>query len=122
MTSAEITSIVEREISGFRLEAPAPGNGLLGTPWTADRIARGIEALRVALVDPFPIALTMQGVAAVSGHPAEAREAWVVAETNGLLVIFVPEASEFCLASACDPKEALDIGVRGDLVGTFLAA
>ena len=118
MTPADVAARVERELSAFRAGDPPAGPGLLGRPWSADRVARGVEALRTALVPPRPVALLVPPGAG----GAERRKAWVVASARGMLVVLNPAAGEFALADPAGEGEAVDLDVRGDLVGTFLAA
>lgn len=54
--------------------------------------------------------------------PTEIREAWLVALADQYLLVYDPAAGEFALAEAGGSVDATDIGVRGDVVGTFLAA
>lgn len=119
MTPADVTSLVERELATFRYDPPPPGSGLLGRPWSAERVARGVEDLRAALVPPRRATLLVR---ALGASVAERREAWVVAEAAGLVVVFDPAAREFALAEPAEEGALADINVRGDLVGTFLAA
>jgi len=119
MTPDAVSALVERELAEFRYDPPAPDSGLLGTSWSAERVARGIDALRAALVPPRPVALRVQ---AFGTRDLESREAWAVAEVDGLLVVYDVVACEFALAELAVDGEVADINVRGDLVGTFLAA
>jgi len=49
-------------------------------------------------------------------------EYWVIADDrNGYLVCFDPDANEFLLAQQFDNDRLATIGVRGDLVGVFMA-
>jgi hypothetical protein len=122
MTSDEITALVERELAAFHYEPPAPSSGLLGTPWSAERVARGVEALRSALVSPYRVSLAVPRSVAQPRAGMDVREAWVVALVDEFLVFYDPSAAEFGLAEATGSADATDICVRGDLVGTFFAA
>jgi hypothetical protein len=56
-------------------------------------------------------------------NSVEKHEVWLVATAaHGLSVAFDPVAREFTLVEPAGNEEVNDINVRGDLVGTFLAA
>lgn len=120
MTPDEVSAVVARELAAFRYDPPA--YALVGTPWSAARVARGVEELRAALVPPRPVSLAVPDpLPPFAGHTA-VRPAWIVAEARGYLVVYDPAAGEFGLAEPGGGADATDIHVRGDLVGTFLAA
>ena len=119
MTPADVAALVDRDLAAFRYDPPGEGAGLLGRPWSAERVARGLEALRAALVPPRRVRLSVR---ASGARDAERREAWVVAATAELLVVYDPTAGEYALAESAGEGVVADIDVRGDLVGTFLAA
>ena len=120
MTAAEISALVERELATFHYEPPSSDSGLLGKPWSVERVMTGVHALRAALVPPRLVVLRRNkfGVNGVEKH-----EAWLVATAaQGFSVAFDPIAKEFALVEPAGNEEVNDINVRGDLVGTFLAA
>src|SRR5688500_17745653 len=83
MTSSEVTAVVERELANFRYESPA--TGLLGRPWSAERVAAGVARLRSALVPPRRVTLQVSGA-----EGAQRREAWTIAQAHGLEVLYDP--------------------------------
>ena len=120
MTSADVSALVAHELASFHYEVPPPGSGLLGKPSSVERVMAGVEALRAALVPPRRVVLRVK---ALGSEQVETREAWIVATAaHELLVAFDPAANEFALVGPQGDGEVGDINVRGDLVGTFLAA
>jgi hypothetical protein len=114
MNADHIRTIVERELANFRYET---GAGAFGRPWSAGRVTDGIATLRDSRLEPEPTT--------IRGHPNALAESagWIVARAaHELLVVYDPRSNEFALAEPDGARSVRDIGVRGDLIGTFLAA
>ncbi len=116
MDSHQVASIVARELDTFEY-SPSPDT--IGTPWSAERMAKAVSELREALIEPEQRPITR--------HPPEVRaqssqNLWVVAVTDdGFLLFFDPSVREFGLALEAEGGLPVSIGVYGDLVGTFCA-
>ena len=115
MTKNEVAALVQREIDGFRYEVPADS---LGTPLARHEIERQLQQLKEALVEPSLEALEIQP----PDSPDQAK-LWLVAVdgAGGFKVFYDPEHNDFCLAAFGQGGSPHSIGVRGDLVGTFMA-
>lgn len=109
---------VEREIAGYQQRRPVQ----LGSR-SAERVRAELAALSRALVPPVPgrFAVRDSGVQLTTPDPQLATF-WVVAQDPDGTVVFYDEASdEFGLAEATPDGELETVGVRGDLLGVFLA-
>ncbi len=116
MTQDEVAALVEREIAEYRYE---PGPGLVGQPWTTERVAQELAALRAALVPPRRATLHVESY---TGEPLHASEAWVVAEAaDGTVVVYEPASHDFWLVQREASGDFRTFGVNGDLAGTFMA-
>ena len=91
--------------------------GLIGTPWSPEKMSEEIAKLRASLIAPEKRHITR--------HPPEVpsestQELWVVAVTGDNFVLFYdPALQEFGLAVQGEAGLPVSIGVYGDLVGTF---
>ena len=118
MTSDDISQLIRRDLDAFDYE-PSPRNGLLGIPWSKERMAHEIDSLRQALIDPKLVSV------ALADHPrtSSTRSLWVVtrSDENGYVVVFDPDANRFGLATVGSTGPPETVGVWGDLVTTYAA-
>ena len=116
MTQDEVVALVERELADYRYE---PGPGLVGQPWTTERVAQELAALRAALVPPKRATLLVESY---TGEPLRTSEAWVVVEaSDGTVVVYEPASNDFWLVERQVSGDFRTFGVNGDLAGTFMA-
>jgi hypothetical protein len=120
MDSERLAELVLRQIEGYRYDPPP---GLIGNALPPEEVRRYIERLRQALVRPYLQRFELRETAEQIGreHP-EYAEYWVVAEGGGDYVEWYdPERGEFGLAVRGGSGVPVSIGVRGDVVGAFIA-
>jgi len=108
---------IAHEIDEYRYE---PGPGLLGRPWNSERVQSELEALRAALVSPMAVRLSAPDTAA---DPSASRgpHFLVARDGAGNGVFYDQDADEFGLAHVRSDGALEPLGVRGDLVGVFMA-
>jgi hypothetical protein len=110
---------VERDIADHQARRP----GRLGTVRSAERVRAELAALSRALIPPVPghFAVRDAGPQLTTPEP-ELATYWVVAQDPDGTVVFYDEvADEFGLAEATPDGDLETVGVRGDLLGVFLA-
>ncbi len=96
--------------------------GMLGQPWDAGRIAAHLDAMRGALVLPrWALVALRDTIEQIrSAEPAKYRCAIVADDRKGTFLVFDVEDKAFMLAR--DDGNGLEsFGVRGDVVGCFMA-
>jgi hypothetical protein len=113
MRTEEVEAVVEREITEFRYESP---DGTIGVPWSAERVASEVEALRASLIQPELATVEI-------ADTGSQRELWVVTRTldNGYLVVFDSDSCTFGLAVSGKSGSLQTVAVWGGLVTTFMA-
>src|SRR5689334_18707538 len=98
MTREDVAALVAHELASYQYAA---GPGLLGRPWSTQRVARELETLRAALVPPRRATLHVE---ASAGRPSRTADAWVVADAaDGTLVAYEPAAVTFWLVQDDGP-------------------
>ena len=116
MTPNDVAQLILRELETFTYEPPSRA-GLLGVPWSKERLAQEIEALRQALIEPKLTSVEL----ADNPNARTTRQLWVVTrpDSNGYLLVFDSDATRFGLAviSSSGPPET--VAVWGDLVTTY---
>lgn len=116
MTQEQVAALVELELANYRYVTTP---GLLGQPWSAERVARELALLRAALVPPRRVLLQVESH---SGEALRTSDAWVVAEDAvGTVVVYEPASEEFWLVEGEDSTGFRTFGVNGDLAGVFMA-
>lgn len=118
MTSDDVAQLISQELATFTCEPPSR-EGLLGVPWSKERMAQEIEALRQALVEP-----TLASVELADDPTARTtRRLWVVTrpDENGYILIFDPDTTRFGLAVRGSSGPPETVAVWGDLVSTYAA-
>jgi hypothetical protein len=114
LTLEEIAADVQKQIDGFK--APTVrSEGLLGTPWPAEKYAEEIRIMRECLVTPY-------WVTAFWENTDIPKRVAVVAKDVGsyYYLVFSPEEQTYALA--WQRKDgALSAFLFGDAVTTFLA-
>lgn len=121
MTKSKLLELVESQLREFRYEVPADA---LGRPWSDEKVRAELRELQASLVAPALERCEMRDTFdQMRAESAEYRELWVVAVdgARGFKVFYDPEAEEFCLATFQADSVPQTIGVRGDLVSTFMA-
>jgi hypothetical protein len=96
--------------------------GLVGRPWSAERVKAGLDEFRSALVPPYLAAVVRQDTIEQieARHPPTCRCAIVADDGKGTLLAFDPDGNEFHLVrKRADRLETF--GVSGDAVGCFMA-
>jgi len=111
MTGSEVASLVQAAINAYSY--PRPARGLLGEPWTPERIAGELQLLRESLVLPTRRTLLI--------HQRAPEEVWMVACINRVAVYLDESRGDFGLGGLSPEGHITDWGVYGDLVGTFMA-
>jgi hypothetical protein len=111
--------VVENEIENYRYN---PSTNMVGTAWDEERVCAELAAMKAALVAPYWTDVELRDThQQITATPALSRRCAVVADDlNGMLLVFDPVESEFMLAMRLK-DELLTIGVRGDVVGCFMA-
>jgi len=109
---------MRRYLDGY--ESPAPSTAL-GTPWTKDKIAIELEAMRSLLIEPYESSYLCGGAIDATNNPPRQKPAWVVASDGIYRLLFDPEARDFVLAHASGEGKLSSWGIRGDASSTFLA-
>lgn len=120
MEAAEPEQLVGRQIAEYDYQVP---DGAIGNPFSPEKVERYLDDLRDSLVRPYlqQIELLDTKKQVDAPNPIFA-EYWIVADDrNGGLVCFDPDANEFLLAHQLENDRVATIGVRGDLVGVFMA-
>jgi hypothetical protein len=120
MDSERLAELVLQQIDGYQYDPPP---GLIGTAFSPEKVRRYIQQLRQALVKPYPQRFELRETAEQIGRePPELAEYWVVAEGGGgYLEWYDPEHGEFGLGVRNGSGMPISIGVRGDVVGVFIA-
>jgi hypothetical protein len=118
MNSDEVARLVLAEIETYRYEPPA---GLLGRPWSSDRVKKYLAGMLKALVKPYLQRFDFRHSPVMSANGQDARELWVIAEDHGYLEWYDPESGEFGLGQRVAGGLPQSIGVHGDAVGVFMA-
>jgi len=122
MNAAAISELVAHELANYRYEAPAQST-TLGAAWPEAKVLAHIRRLRASLAEPYLQKFTLRGTPEeINSVSPLSAEYWVVAVTSGYIEFYDADNREFGLAEAGrDGKQAVTIGVRGDLVGVFCA-
>ena len=116
MTSDDVAQLIFQELATFIYEPPSR-EGLLGVPWSKERMTQEIEALRQALVEP-----TLTSVELADDPKARTtRCLWVVTrpDANGYILVFDPDTTRFGLAVRGSSGPPETVAVWGDLVSTY---
>lgn len=109
---------VERDIADYQGRGTGRSTGR-----SAERVRAELAALSRALIPPVPgrFAVRDAGPQLTTPEP-ELATYWVVAQDPDGTVVFYDEvADEFGLAEATPDGDLETVGVRGDLLGVFLA-
>jgi hypothetical protein len=122
VTSAEVAYLVELELRNFGHSVPAQGT-TVGIPWSADKVAAGVSNLHASLVTPYLQEFALGDSFEEATSPIlKLVKYWIVAKTPHYCEYFDPALREFGLANLPSGSDTpRTIGVRGDLVTTFLS-
>jgi hypothetical protein len=98
-----------------------PPKGTLGAPWSREKVAAELAAMRRCLIEPYWIDIDIQDPPHNHMGPYGRYPCVAVAEDPcGYLMVFMPHRDAFLLLwRSADGWKSL--GVDGDAVGTFLA-
>jgi hypothetical protein len=120
MNSEALAELVLRQINAYQYQPPS--SGLIGNPFPPEKVSGYIALLRQALVKPYPQRFVLEEVAEqVHREPPECADYWVVAEADEYLEWYDPQTGDFGLALRSQTGLPVSIGVRGDVVGVFIA-
>jgi hypothetical protein len=118
MTPADVTRLIRHEVDAFTYEVPSR-DGLLGVPWSQERMAQEVSALREALTEPNLVPVE------IADNPSarETRMLWVVTrpDSKGYVLVFDPVGPRFGLAVTGRSGPPQTVAVWGDLVTTYAA-
>ena len=116
MTPDDIAEMISRELEKFTYEPP-PRAGLLGVPWSKERMAQEIASLRAALIEPKLVSVEL----ADDPRARTTRRLWVVTrpDSNGYVLVFDPDTARFGLAIVASSGPPETVAVWGDLVTTY---
>jgi hypothetical protein len=116
----EIVARVEQEVRDYQYR-PAPG--ARGRSWTPDRVRAELAALERALNPPKRAKFEVRdGAEQLTDPEPEIALYWLVARDMEGTVVFYDEADdEFGLGEVTPEGHLATVGVRGDLVGVFMA-
>jgi hypothetical protein len=110
---------VESEIEAYEYSVPP---GTVGSPFSADRIAVELAAMRSALVAPYWAEVdsrdTLEQISSDTGPRLNC--AVVADDDSGSVLVFDPMQNDFLIAVRHNGG-LRSIGVRGDAVGCFIA-
>jgi len=122
MKSEDISRIVQREIDEYQYEAPEPGT-TLGVPWSKEKVLSYIPKLEHALVPPYEQNFCLRDTYdQVKATEAAEVTYWVVAKTDSYIQFYDAANGDFGLACVTSVGELpTTIGVRGNIVGVFVA-
>ncbi len=120
MDAGLIEQLVQREIDEYRYEVP---DNSIGNPWSPEKVQRQLANLRDAVVPPRAQKIQLRDTFdQINAANPITVEYWVVADDgNRNLVCFDPDTNEFVLAQRSEDGYIATVGVRGDLVGVFMA-
>ncbi|HWL39961.1 MAG TPA: hypothetical protein VNO75_06965 [Gemmatimonadaceae bacterium] len=118
MTPDDVMRVIRYEVDAFTQEVPSR-DGLLGVPWSQERMAQEISALREALSEPKLVPVEI----ADDPRARETRMLWVVTrpDSNGYVLVFDPVGPRFGLAVTGHSGPPQTVAVWGDLVTTYAA-
>ena len=118
MTFEEISRLIQHELSTFSYQPPAQ-DAVLGKPFSKDRMAQEVEALRSALVTPQLLPIDVND----DPRSRTLRMMWVVTrpDSNGYVLVFDQEERCFGLALTGGRGRPTTVGIWGDLVSTYAA-
>ena len=118
MTGEEVSQLIQRELNRFSYEPPA-NEGLVGMPWSKERMAQEIHALRDALVAPKLLPVDV----ADDPRSRALRMMWVITrpDSNGYVLVFDQEDQRFGLAVNGGWGRPETVAVWGDLVSAYAA-
>jgi hypothetical protein len=120
MDSDRVAALVLGQIDAYQY---APPSGLTGNPFPVSKVRGYIERLRQSLVAPYVQRFELRETADQIGSGApQYGDYWVVAEGDGgYLEWYDPRTGEFGLGLREHSALPISIGVRGDVVGVFIA-
>ena len=118
MTRDQVKQFVVRQLEAFDYSPPSP-DGLLGVPWSRERMSREVEVLRNALVEPELIEVEL----ADDPSARSKRPMWALTspDPNGYIVVLDPGSDRFGLAVTGGAGPPETVAVWGDLVTTYAA-
>jgi hypothetical protein len=111
-----LEQMVREAVDGYRQPS---GDGTLGRPFTAERLALELDRLRAALVPPYVAEVAIPNDEA--RHLGRTGPYWVVARLSGDVVYYDEGADEYGLAHVRATGAIASVAVRGDLAGVFMA-
>ena len=110
---------VQREVASFVYSVP---NRAIGNPMSSDDVKRHVDELRASLVSPYVARIVLRDSAdQIIANPPITMECPIVADDGTHLVFYDDSMEDFGLAQRDLGDNLETIGVRGDVVGVFMA-
>ena len=116
----DLQSQIVGEIDSYVYSVPAEA---VGNPWPKEKVQAHIDQLRQSLVRPYSQSVTLRDTPdQFAANPPKIAQYVIVADDGeSNLVFFDPHSNEFGLAQRVAGGQPVTIGVRGDVVGVFMA-
>jgi hypothetical protein len=111
---------IVREIDSYVYAVPPDA---IGDPCPEDKVQAQLDQLRQSLVSPYLQSMTLRDTTdQITAIPPNSAEYIVVADDGEFYLVFYdPQSREFGLAQPVPDDLPVTIGVRGDVVGVFMA-
>jgi len=121
MNPRDITKVISREIDSF--EYVEPKDASVGKPFSNDKMQTYLSRLNNSLVTPYEQEFFLRDTYDQMTLPVPSIVTyWVVAKNDNYLLFYDHNNHEFGLGTEGVSREfPSTIGVRGDLVGVFVA-
>ena len=110
---------VQRDVESYVYTVP---EGALGNPLPTDRVQTLMDELKAALVEPYMTSVALRDAFDQCAVDPPTTVQYAIVADDGVNVVFYDDtADEFGLAQRGSSGGIETIGVRGDVVGVFMA-